>query len=296
MAKQRALVLGGGGPVGIAWEAGLAAGLYDGGIDVTRADFFLGTSAGSFVGAQLAGGRDPASLARAQIEVGRAQSALARDPDRPKPPVPDLAPLLRFWAEMPVDAEPSAEILQRIGAFALGAQTISAADFLKTFGSLAEGTREWPERFACTAVDAESGAFKVWTAADGIPLARGVASSCAVPGVYPPIEIGGRRWMDGGMRSSTSADLAAGHERVLIVAVVAGPSADPRLALLNARLERERATIAGAGGRSEVLTPDEACLRAFGPNLLNAARRAEIAEAGWAQGRREALRLAAFWG
>jgi len=63
MAKERALVLGGGGPVGIAWEAGLAAGLHEGGVDVTRADFILGTSAGSFVGAQLAGRRDPASLA-----------------------------------------------------------------------------------------------------------------------------------------------------------------------------------------------------------------------------------------
>ena len=82
----------------------------------------------------------------------------------------------------------------------------------------------------------------MWSVADAIPLARGVASSCCVPGIFPPIEINGRRWMDGGMRSSTSADLAAAYERVLVVAVVAGGSGDPRLALLNARLERERAT------------------------------------------------------
>jgi len=295
MAKERALVLGGGGPVGIAWEAGLAAGLHEGGVDVTRADFILGTSAGSFVGAQLAGRRDPASLARAQIEMGRAQAEEARDPNRPKPRPPDLAPLLSFFAEMPVEGETSVEVLKRIGAFALAAPTISEVDFLKTFGSLAQGPRAWPERFACTAVDAESGAFKVWSAADEIPLARAVASSCCVPGIFPPIEINGRRWMDGGMRSSTSADLAAAYERVLVVAVVAGGSGDPRLALLNARLERERAKIDECGGASEVITPDDASLEAFGSNLMNASRRAEIAEAGWAQGRREAERLAPFW-
>jgi NTE family protein len=293
--KERALVLGGGGPVGIAWEAGLAAGLHEGGVDLTRADLIVGTSAGSFVGAQLAGRRDPASLARAQIELGRTQAAEARDPNRPNPPPPDLAPLLRFFGEMLPQGEPSVEILKRIGAFALATPTISEAEFLKTFGSIAEGARAWPEHFVCTAVDAESGAFKAWSAEDGIPLARGIASSCCVPGIFPPVEIDGRRWMDGGMRSSTSADLAAGYERVLIVAVVAGASADPRLALLNARLERERAKLADGGGASELITPDEASLEAFGANLMNGSRRAEIAEAGWAQGRREAQRLGAFW-
>jgi NTE family protein len=196
---------------------------------------------------------------------------------------------------MPPDADPSPEILQRIGAFALAARTMSEADFLRTFGSIAQGDRAWPERFACTAVDAESGAFKVWSSTDAIPLVRGIASSCCVPGIFPPIEIGGRRWIDGGMRSSTSADLAAGYARVLVVAVVFGGPRDPRLALLDARLQRERAKIAGRGGASELVTPDDASLAAFGPNLMDGSRRAAVAEAGWAQGRREAERLSVFW-
>jgi len=61
--STRALVLGGGGPVGIAWEAGMIAGLAEAGIDLAAADFILGTSAGSVVGAQLAMGRTAASLA-----------------------------------------------------------------------------------------------------------------------------------------------------------------------------------------------------------------------------------------
>ncbi|MDB5445730.1 MAG: patatin, partial [Phenylobacterium sp.] len=52
----RALVLGGGGPVGVAWESGLIAGFAQAGVDLGRADFVLGTSAGSIVGAKLAMG------------------------------------------------------------------------------------------------------------------------------------------------------------------------------------------------------------------------------------------------
>src|SRR6267378_5880441 len=62
-AMTRALVLGGGGPVGIAWESGLVAGLAQAGVDLGRADFTMGTSAGSFVGARLALGADAATLA-----------------------------------------------------------------------------------------------------------------------------------------------------------------------------------------------------------------------------------------
>ena len=59
------------------------------------------------------------------------------------------------------------------------------------------------------ALRAEIGAF-----------ARGVASSCSVPGLFPPITINGRRYIDGGMRSATNFDLAEGYERVIAVAVI----------------------------------------------------------------------------
>ena len=44
--SDRALVLGGGGSVGNAWEIGVIAGLFDAGLDVTEADLIIGTSAG----------------------------------------------------------------------------------------------------------------------------------------------------------------------------------------------------------------------------------------------------------
>src|SRR5688572_11394097 len=71
-AMTRAVVLGGGGPVGIAWESGLAAGLAETGVDLAAADFIMGTSAGSVVGAQLALGRPAESLARTQLANAQA--------------------------------------------------------------------------------------------------------------------------------------------------------------------------------------------------------------------------------
>ena len=64
-------MLSGGGAVGIAWEIGVAAGLARGGVDVRDADFIVGTSAGSAVGAQLALGRDFEGLVSRQRRRGR---------------------------------------------------------------------------------------------------------------------------------------------------------------------------------------------------------------------------------
>jgi NTE family protein len=56
-----------------------------------------------------------------------------------------------------------------------------------------------------------------WDAASTAPLVRAIASGSALPGVYPPITIGGQRYMDGGVRIMMNADLAAGHTVVIVV-------------------------------------------------------------------------------
>ena len=68
-----------------------------------------------------------------------------------------------------------------------------------------------------TAVDAHSGALTVFTKESGVDLADAVAASCAVPGVWPPVTIGGHRYVDGGVRLGSNADLAVGCERVLVI-------------------------------------------------------------------------------
>lgn len=278
--RDLALVLGGGGPVGVAWEAGLIAGLFDEGIDVRRAGFVLGTSAGSIVGSAVAMGADLHSMAELQRTIAQGASG----------PPPDISKLVAFMMRIPPIAEPGLELRREIGRFALESETQSEEQYLATLGArLAPG--DWPDHFACTAVDAESGEFRVWRKADGVDLQRAVASSCAVPGIYPAVTIHGRRWMDGGMRGSLNLDQAAGYRRVLAVAVI------PAMARkrLVPRFEAEAAPVRAAGGELMLVAPDDASAEAFGPNLMDGSRRPAVMEAGRTQGRQEAARLRTFW-
>jgi NTE family protein len=63
----KALILGGGGTTGIAWEMGLILGLHDGGVDVTDADLIIGTSAGATVGVQISSGLNLEDLYALQL-------------------------------------------------------------------------------------------------------------------------------------------------------------------------------------------------------------------------------------
>lgn len=289
---DRALVLGGGGPVGIAWEVGLAAGLEEGGVKIADANRIVGTSAGSFAGAALASGRPAEALVRAQVEESQRIAAARRSATASeRPTAPDLGPLLRFMARRPATGEVPVELLAEIGAFALGAKTISEDAFVASFGSIAKADEKWPRGFACTAVDAVDGSFHLWEETSGVELGRAIASSCSVPGIYPPITIGGRRYIDGGMRSGTNADLVKGCACVLVVAVIGNLATDA----MRASVQREIDGLKLAGAKVELILPDANCREAFGPNLMDASRRGDVALAGVVQGRAEAARLKSFW-
>ena len=291
---NRALILGGGGPVGIAWELGLAAGLEEGGVRLADADRIVGTSAGSFAGAALASGRPAEALVRAQVEQAqRDATARAAAPKGERRTAPDLAPLMAFMARRRpgADGTPPKEWLVEIGTYALGAKTITEEQFLASFGSITKAGEAWPKGFACTAVDAADGSFHVWEAASHVELGRAIASSCSVPGIYPPITIKGQRYIDGGMRSGTNFDLGKGYDRVLGVAVVGNVGLD----IMKARAEAELATLRASGVQVELIIPDANCREAFGPNLMDASRRGVVALAGVVQGREEAARIKTFW-
>jgi NTE family protein len=306
---SRALVLGGGGPVGIAWEAGLIAGLAEGGVDLAEADFIMGTSAGSFVGSQLAMGRkagDMAGAILAEAERQRSAAQIATPPGREnganggeRPAAPNLLPLMRMMQEAAAGTRDPTEVRQEIGAFALGARTVDEATFIKSFGRQLSGDQAegWPEKaYACTAVDAESGAFVVWDNDSKVGLARAVASSCSVPGVYPPISINGRRYIDGGMRSGTNADIAKGHDLVVLVALRTGGADAAQAERQKAVLDREIKALTDDGAKVELLTPDATSQAAFGANLMDSRVRPAAAKAGLEQGRALAAQLKAVWG
>ena len=269
----RALVLGGGGVAGIAWETGVLAGLAEQGVDVLAADRIVGTSAGSTVAAQITAGLPLTDLLARQIDPARHTPELD-----PGVAVEELrARFEQIYANTP---DPAAR-LREIGALALAARTVSEAERRAVIEARLPA-HDWPERdLVIVAVDAETGETRLFGPDDGVPLVDAVAASCAVPGVWPCVTIGGARYMDGGARTSTNADLADGFERVLVLA----PSPD-----------MGEPAWSGLKGAVEVIEPDEASLAAFGTNVLAPRSRTPSAEAGLAQGRTAAARVVALWG
>ncbi len=292
----RALVLGGGGPVGIAWESGLVAGLAQAGVDLGQADFTMGTSAGSFVGARLALGADPKTMADPILA-----DQITGDERRPTgsggQPA-DLSKLMLLMSEAQASLRNPAEVRAEIGAFALAAKTVGEDDFIASFGKSfsTQPVDAWPDRgFACTAVDAETGAFKLWTKDSGVGVVRAVASSCSVPGIYPPVTLNGRRYIDGGMRSSTNADMAIGHDLVVVVALRLGAGVGALGDRIAAQFDEEVESLKEGGATVLAITPDEASVEAFGPNLMDFRRRPAAARAGLAQGLAYGADVKAYW-
>jgi NTE family protein len=293
----RGLVLGGGGPIGIAWESGLLAGLAQGGVDLGQADSILGTSAGAFVGVRLALGEPAAKLADPIFaDADRAVTNVNRSNKRP----PDLTKLMRIMATAQESGQDPEAARAELGAYALSADTMSEEEFLESFGRVFLSLPEnlWPPReFACTAVDTATGAFKVWTRESGVGVARAVAASCSMPGIYPPVTIEGKRWYDGGGRSSTNADLATGHEVVVIVGVrLSDWTPGGALARLFAHLDNEVKALEAGGAKVAAILPDDASRAAMGGNLMDFSKRADACRAGLAQGLAAAGELKAVWG
>jgi NTE family protein len=296
-AAGRALVLGGGGPVGVAWEIGLAAGLASGGVDLAVADQVVGTSAGSIAGALLTSGEDPARVA-AEVEAIFSDGIGSSGVDEVS-----MDDLLVFMDLMFGGAEAEGDgsaHRQKVGAFALEATTVDEDAFVGSIGSVLSG-RAWPAPFSCTAVDAATGAFQVWSSASGVPIERAVASSCAVPGIYPPITIAGARYMDGGVRSPLNVDLVHGAQVAVVVSVMPMELPpgfdDPRMGAFLAAEQAKIEALRSSGTTVELIAPDLEFLTisGFGMSLMDFSLVGAAAEAGTRLGKLEAERLAAVW-
>lgn len=282
-AMTRALVLSGGGVTGIAWELGIIAGLAAEGVDVTAAaDLVVGTSAGAAVAAQVTSGEPLDALVARQRTPADESKEIAAELD--------LEVLMSIFATLADESLGPDERRANVGAAALATETVSEAARLEAIAARLPSS-EWPDparhRVVLTAVDAASGAFTTFDATSGVALVDAVAASCAVPGIWPPVTIGDRRYIDGGVSSTSNVALAEGYDQVLVLAPM-NPALMPGQA---SELEAVQRT----GSHVILVQADADALAAMGDNPLDPAFREPAVDAGFRQGAALAATIRDGW-
>jgi NTE family protein len=180
-------------------------GLHEAGVDLSGAEVIVGTSAGALVGALLASGREVTDALICLASLGQSMDtgSLAAGDEA----------FLRAVRQANLESDPR-RALRAIGRSAKEASTLAEDIYLGLFSTL-DGT-PWPAGFQCTAIDIDTGDLVVWGQGSGVPLLQAVASSCAVPVLFPSVTIEGHRYMDGGLLSHLNA-AAAPPTDVLVV-------------------------------------------------------------------------------
>lgn len=287
------LVLGAGGTLGIAWTQGLLAGIEEAtGLDFRATESLIGTSAGAFVAASLAGGRRP-------TRPGDAAKAAPLPVPRRATPIRLLAGPARYAGALAAPWATPALGVARPGG------TLLRAAVLRVFppgdgdhADLQELVRRrgarWDGRLRVCAVDRRTGRRVVF-GAPGAPratVAEAVAASCAVPWIHRPVDIGGRDYVDGGVWSVTNLDVAPAGEgtRVLCLNPTASltiartsPYAALRAAA-TAMTGLEALTVRARGARVHVVGPAPDVARAMGADLMDERLRPAVLAGAFEQG------------
>jgi NTE family protein len=298
------LVLGGGGLIGMGYHAGALKALDDYGIDVAAADVIVGTSAGSVISAYLAIGWTPSDF----IDY-----ANGIHPDVAKDATSNGVPSVF----VPLYSNPAERIARSIGSMfavassrgylnrltrgrvpiprlrrAFPAGLYSTTDTrVRLHEDLPQG---WPRNdvYLCAAdlYTGERVAFGHPDAPDA-PFPDAVLASTAIPGIFPPVRIGERQYVDGGIVSATSLDLAvdAGCEAIICVAPLGyrneGGVAEPRLwgpmlvrSLFARTLRREVVEARARGVSVLVIRPWASDLAELGTNSMRNFDRSAIVD------------------
>jgi NTE family protein len=319
--RRTALVLGAGGVLGAAWMTGALACLRDRLPDpVAEVDLIIGTSAGSVMAAAL---RCRATFEEmAAWQSGNAvgllgESAALAVPDGPLPPLPRLGvgsvPLARAALLRPHRIPPwvgaSAWLPPGRGQHAALRSLVTALHRRHNQDLSRAGTSPWVDgRTWITAMDYDTGQRVMFGRDDApqVPLPDAVVASCSVPGWYQPATIGGRRYVDGGVRSATSLGALNGTDvhDIYVLAPMASTEPDhplqPHLRLerrlrqlLTRILLREAKRLAAQGKQVTILTPGPRDLAVMGANLMDPRRRQAVLETSF---RTSATALASLGG
>ena len=315
-ARTTALVLAGGGVTGIAWESGVLVGLAAAGIDFSAVDLILGTSAGAYVGARLVADGSPDPLFGLETSGNDSEeedglrvlfgSGFVRAMRWSRLPwLGWLAPawiatliattLVRHAARHGLRATVGIVDTLALHRTSATPQAISAAmgavanlkrrhatamieHWEKTLGRDAP----WPHApLVVTAIDTADGSPILFDAASGVPFAAAVAASSCLPALVAPIELLGRRFMDGGIVSPANAAAASSCEEIWIIC----PSS-------SASLDREVDQLRRGDAIVHLVQPSAAARRSMpgGMGELDPTNRLATARSGVADGRAAASR------
>lgn len=283
---SRALVLGGGGSTGNAWLIGVLAGLVEAGVDVAGADLVVGTSAGATAAAQFTNVA-PAALLAAVLSA----PVIAPPGGTATAPVTDQLDRLRALI---ASASGPDDLRRRIGAAALELDAASNGSWSARWRTTVAARlpqQGWPERaVVLTAIDARTGQAVLLDRRSGVDLADAVAASCASA---LPYRLGDRMLLDGAYRRGDNADIAAGHDRVLVLSPLGGRSLHPPA--WRSHLAAQVEDLQAAGARVETVVPDSASEHLFGEQGMDLSQRPAAARAGHAQGLAIARRVSELW-
>ena len=233
------LALAGGGPEGAIYEIGVLRALDDAfdGLDLNRVPVTVGVSAGAFVGACLANGITTAQLVRSVVGAEP-----ERHPFRPELfMTPAVGEYVRRGIKIPALVADALVSVVRDGRESAGVvaalvQRLSRAipvgvfnnaplrDFLvQIFGApgRTDDFRELATELYVVASDLDSGASVRFgePGLDAVPISLAVQASTALPGLYPPVEIGGRSYVDGVLHKTVHASVAFERGAGLVIAV-----------------------------------------------------------------------------
>ncbi len=300
------LVLGAGGVVGQAYQAGVLAALErEAGWDARQAAVVVGTSAGSVTGAALRVGVPATDLAASLygVPTSRRGGAILQRilPGDAEPlPTPSVRSLLRPWTL------PSPALLTRAARRPLAFRPEVAAVTLMPRGQVditerARGLDEhigdrWPDGLRICAVRRSDGARVVFGRPGAPPtrLAPAVLASCAIPGYFRPVTIEGTEYLDGGVHSVTNADVLRSESLDLVVIVSSMSAAQGNAngadgflrRTVHRRMEREIARLEEAGTVVVSLEPGTDSRRAMGLRAMAEDRSPRVIEAAYEETRR----------
>jgi len=276
--KTRAVVLGGGGVTGMAWEIGIITALLQGGIDLADADIIIGTSAGSFVGSALASGYDMRKLYESQFiqNTSEVNASISSE-------------LMMLWTKaFQYGKDDKKEIGKVFGDIAKKYPPKVSREERKLIVESRLVTNIWPSKLKVTAIDAETGNLHVFDKDSRTTLINAVNASGAVPGLWPFVTFNEKDWIDGGMVSSTNAHLADCYNKVVILSPM------PQKYGLVSSVREDVAEMQKESTVS-LIVPNEDSILAIGKNPYDPTHTALSAKAGFNQGLKEVSAIYKIW-